>query len=236
MNYYKTFINVDVHDVDYNGVAKVSSLMKYIQSAAQSQLTDGGLSYDELKAKNRAFILSKIKLEFTDSVRTYDNLEAETFPCDSHGFTFLRCYMLKKCGVTIGRAVSAWALINTEKHSLVKVNDFDLGIELFSPLDITLGRTVIPKELSYLGTYTVNYDDIDRNKHMNNTKYPDMYSNFLPLDNKRIETITISYLNEATRGENLKINGTEKDGVFYFRTFREDGKINSEAEITLCDI
>jgi acyl-ACP thioesterase len=71
---------------------------------------------------------------------------------------------------------------------------------------------------------------------MNNTRYPDMYSNFLPLDKKRIRSITISYMNEAPSGERLTVQRAYSDGSFYFRTLRQDGKINTEAEIQLADI
>ena len=92
MHFYRKNIEVDIHDVDFNGVARASSLMRYIQMAAQSQLTDNGLSYDALKNKKRAFILSRIKMEFTKDVRAYEKLSAITFPCDSRGYSFLRCY------------------------------------------------------------------------------------------------------------------------------------------------
>ena len=71
---------------------------------------------------------------------------------------------------------------------------------------------------------------------MNNTRYPDMYSNFLPLENKRIESITIFYSNEAPMGEKLTVQRAYSDGIYYFRTVREDGKVNTEAEIKICDI
>ena len=35
MEIYKLSMNVDIHDVDFNGVAKTSSILRYIQSAAQ---------------------------------------------------------------------------------------------------------------------------------------------------------------------------------------------------------
>ena len=56
MEYFNTQLTVDIHDVDFNGVARTSALMKYIQSAAQTQLTENGMSYDQLKNKKRAFI------------------------------------------------------------------------------------------------------------------------------------------------------------------------------------
>lgn len=234
---FRTKLNVDVHDVDHNGVARLSSLMRYIQSAAQSQLTAKGMSYDELRRRNRAFILSRIKMEFTESVYAYDNLTAVSYPCESRGYSFLRCYELERGGNIIGRAVSMWALIDVETHSLIKVNDFDLGLELHEPHDMALTRFSLPSIITEVGTYTVNYGDLDQNGHMNNTRYPDMYSNFLPLDGKRIKSITINYVNEAPRGARLHVFRAEgENDTYYFRTQREDGKVNTDAEVVLTDI
>ena len=236
MQYFKTDLTVDIHDVDFNGVAKASALMKYIQSAAQTQLTQNGMSYDELRKQKRAFILSKIKMEISDAVRAYEPLSAITFPSTSRGFSFLRCYKLERDGVTIGRAVSAWALINTDTKSLVKVNDFDLGLDTYDPLDMPMSRIIIPKDTVSVGSYYVNYNDTDQNRHMNNTRYPDMYSNFLPLENKRISSITINYSAEAPMGDTLTVERAQMDDTFFFRTIRSDGKINTEAEIKLTNI
>jgi hypothetical protein len=63
-----------------------------------------------------------------------------------------------------------------------------------------------------------------------------MYSNFLPLQNKMIKSITINFSNEAKIGEKLRIQRAEENGYFYFRTIRSDGKVNSEAQIELCDV
>ena len=236
MQDFRTNLTVDIHDVDFNGVAKTSALMRYIQSAAQTQLTVNGRSFDNLRREHRAFILSKIKMEFGATIRAYEPLTAITFPCNSRGYSFLRCYKLKRDGVTVGRAVSVWALVDTETHGLVRVNDFDLGLETYDPLDMPLSRIVIPSDIKKAGTYSVTYADTDQNIHMNNTRYPDMYSNFLPLENKRIESITISYQSEAPMGDTLTVERAECDGLYYFRTLRSDGRINSEAEIKLCDL
>lgn len=236
MNDFRTKLTVDIHDVDYNGVARASSLMKYIQSAAQTQLTEKGMSYDRLKDMNRAFILSRIKMEFTDTVRAYEPLTAITFPATSRGYSFLRCYKLERDGITIGRAVSIWALVDIKSKALIRVNDFDLGLDTYDPLDMPLTRVIMPKDMNTVGTYTVTYSDVDQNGHMNNTRYPDMYSHFLPLDNKRIESITISYLNEAPASEVLTVEMGRLEDLYYFRTLRRDGKINTEAEIKLAGI
>jgi acyl-CoA thioesterase FadM len=233
---YKEKITVDVHDLDFNGVCRASSLMKYIQSAAQSQLTGIGLSYDQLKAQGRAFILSRIKLEFSEPVHAYDALEAFTFPCHSRGYSFLRCYQLTREGRAVCRAASVWALIDTDTKALVKVNDFDLGLVTAEPLDLSVGHFRMPSTMRSVGKYTVVYADLDQNCHVNNTRYADIYANFLPLEGKRIDSMTINYAHEAVYGEQLDVQLAEADGCYYIRTVKPDGVINSEAEIHICDI
>ena len=231
-----TPVTVNIHDVDYNGIAKTSSIMRYIQTAAQDQLTDNGMSYDELRGMNRAFILSRIRLEVDAPIPAYARLTAVSYPCESRGYSFVRCYRLECDGVTVARAISVWALINTETRGLVRVNDFELGIDTLPPLDMAIGHIRLPDGIADVGGYGVHYGDVDQNRHMNNTKYPDMYSKFLPLDGKMIKSITINYSNEAVIGEKLRVLRTERDGFYYFKTLRGDGKVNSEAEIELCDI
>lgn len=233
---YRMKTQVDIHDVDYNGIAKTSSIMKYIQTAAQCQLTESGMSYDKLKEKNRAFILSRVKLEVLKPLRAYTPLTAVTYPCESRGYSFLRCYELESDGDVVARAISIWALIDTESRSIVKVNDFNLGLPTLPPNELILKAMKLPSTLVDIGGYGVHYGDVDQNKHMNNTKYPDMYSNFLPLQNKMIRSITINYSNEAQIGEKLRVQRGKEGEFYYFRTVRSDGKVNSEAQIELCDI
>lgn len=233
---YKIKTVVDVHDVDYNGIAKTSSIMKYIQSAAQSQLTEGGMSYDELKSMNRAFILSRVKLEVLRPLYANMPLTAITYPCESRGYSFLRCYALEADGEIVAKAISVWALIDTNTKSLVRVNDFNLGLPTLPKNELILGAMKLPSNITDVGGYGVHYGDVDQNMHMNNTKYPDMYSNFLPLGGKMIKSITINYSNEAMIGEKLRVLRVQESGLYYFRTVRSDGKVNSEAEIELCDI
>ena len=51
-----------------------------------------------------------------------------------------------------------------------------------------------------------------------------------------IRSVTIHYINEAPMGELVRVLRAENDGIYYFRSIRADGKINTEAKIELCDI
>ncbi len=233
---YSYELEADIHDMDFNGVARASSVLRYIQTAAQNQLTENGMSYDNLISRGLAFIISRMKLEIYKPIKVYDKLVATSFPCHSRGFIFPRCYTLSREGEIIARATSSWALINTEKHSLVRTADFDLPLVTSDPLDMELTHERFPDGLEPCGTYTVSYQDIDQNRHLNNTKYADMFSNFVPLDKKRITSLDISYKNEARWKETLEVLRASVGDKIYVRTVKPDGKINAEAIITVSDL
>lgn len=234
MNEYRINSCVDIHDVDYNGVARASAVLKYMQSAAQLQLTESGMSYEALRARNRAFILSRVKLEIYEPLRAFASFSAASYPCESRGYSFLRCYSLEHNGRTVARAASVWALIDTEERSLVRVSDFELGLPLLPHNELTLGAMRMPVErLEDVGRYTVGYADTDQNRHMNNTRYPDMYASFLPMERAMIRSVTINYTNEAPMGECVTVKRAQDSGAYYFRTERSDGKINTDAKIEL---
>lgn len=235
MSSFSIPILVDVHEVDFNGVARTSSLMRYIQSAAQMQLNEKGLTYNELyDNQHRAFLLSRISMELYRAPREGDELVAETFPVPSRGFTFPRCYQLWQGDTIIGRAVSAWALIDTESRHLIKAGDFDLPLPHLPALSMELAHVRVPSDVSKVGEYTVTYAEADQNRHMNNTRYPDIYAHFLPMEGRYIRRISISYRKEAPLGVTLTVLHKGEGDLHYFRTLLPSGEVNSEAELLLC--
>ncbi len=226
-------ITVNPHDTDLNGVCRASSLLQYMQTAADHQLTERGMSYEALRAQNRAFILSRIQMEFSDAPRAYTPLLAGTSPCESRGFRFLRCYDLLRDEEVIGRAVSVWALIDTQTRALIRSEAFPLPCALSEAPTNLPAPIRFPSPLLQVGSYTVTYAELDQNAHMNNTHYPDIYAHFLPMRGHRVSALAISYLHEAKQGDELVVLHTESDGIHYFRTVLPDGTVNTEAEVRL---
>ncbi len=229
-------MTVDPHDTDQNGVCRASALLRYMQTAADHQLTQRGMSYDVLLSQNRAFILSRIQAEFTDAPRAYAPLLAGTSPCESRGFRFLRCYDLMREDEVIGRAASVWALIDTESRALIRSEAFELPLPLMKAPTSLPAPIRMPVPLTEMGTYTVTYAELDRNAHMNNTRYPDIYADFLPMAGNRISSLSISYMHEARQHDVLRVMRAEANGTFYFRTLLPDGTVNTEAEVRLTSL
>jgi acyl-ACP thioesterase len=145
-------------------------------------------------------------------------------------------FEIKRNGETVAEGASNWALVHIEDKRLIPQGEIDLS---HFPTDEPLKtehslRIRIPSALplSLVGEYTVKYSDIELNGHMNNTNYPGLICDHIPgIDKIRITSMGISFPNEAKYGEVLKVYLGRVDNKYFFRTIREDGKINIEAEI-----
>ncbi len=233
---YQENYNVKFHDTDVNEVIGVSQLLKLMQETSMRHMRARKPSYEELFNDKKAFVLSSIRLEIYNQIYAYEDIVAKTWACPSRGFSFLRSYSIEKNGEIMAEANTAWALISTEAKRLYKVTDVDLSnydteeaLTLENPLRI---RIPTEAKLSLAGEYTVRYTDTDLNGHMNNTNYPDMLINCMANPDKmRVKSIAISFISEIKRGDSVKIYTVKIDGKHYFRSVKEDGSTNIEAEI-----
>ena len=94
--------------------------------------------------------------------------------------------------------------------------------------------------MEVVGTRSIVYSDLDFNRHMNNTRYPDMICDFLPsMDGRWVTALSLSYLREAAFGDTLTVSRATAEGGgerYLIRTTRPDGAVCLEALVELSDI
>lgn len=233
---YTEIMKVRWHDTDASRHVRPSEILVYMQETANRQLDSAGLSLDELRdTKKLAFILSKIKLVFHKPLFAYDSIDARTWTCDSRSYTFNRCFDIHKDGELVAEAVSFWALIDLDEKKLVRSDNFSLGVEPDEMLEINVPRRIRPPEaqdITILGKRDIRYSDIDYNMHMNNTRYPDMLCDFMPIDEiPKIREMTLEFVHESAFGDTLTFYGANKDGRYYFKTVNEANDTCLVAEV-----
>lgn len=228
---------VNIHDVDLNGIVSVSGILRYMQDACNNQMNAQKPSYEELLAQGYAFILSRIGISVYAPVHAYEKITVETWAVASRGMIYNRCYRVLRDGEIVAEATSAWALVGVEDRRFHRVGEIPLNYSEDAPLELDLpARFRIPAEaeMTLRGERTVLYSEVDQNRHLNNTRYPDLFCSFLPeMPKSRVLTAVISFLNEAPLGETLKVYCGEYDGMHYVRSVRADGSVNAEAEFML---
>ncbi len=231
---YKT--RVTSHDLDLNNVASPSAVLRYMQEAAYRHLEVCPPTMDELRAENKVFVLVRVSYSIYADLYAGDEIEITSWPSESRGVSFPRSARITRSGSTVAELISLWALIEPKKRTFWRSEDYHPQFEYEEPIELDMPvRFRIPSDvqLSLVGNYTAHYCDVDVNKHINNTRYPDILCGFLPtMEGKRIDGIVISYLNEAHIGAEMKVYcSKEDDGVYYLRTVLADGTVNVEAQI-----
>ncbi len=235
MAFEKTF-QVFSTDAGYNSLVRPAAVLRYLQEAAVHQMLAEGPSYRELFEKGYAFILSRVNLQLYRPLYEYEQVTARTWACAERGVSFGRSYQLWRGDDLIAEAVATWALVNIQNGTLVRVDEADLHYSHNDPLPLS-PRFVMPRvPLAEVATRTVQYEDVDCNGHLNNTRYPDWLCNHIPhINDRRVAGVQIHYVTEAKLGETLTIYHGEADNgnTHVFETRRSDGSLNVRALITV---
>lgn len=238
---YEYSADVMVHMCDDARICRPADLMRFMQESATRQLEALGPDTETLRALGRAFILSRISIDFPTPVRTFSRVRCTTWPCtSSRGAAFDRCFEIFDAqGAVAARAVSQWAFLDYRNHRLLRGEDVDLSFARDEQVEVSLPlRFRIPKDavLAQIGERRVCYSDIDTNCHMNNTRYCDLYCDFLPMAGARVTALSVVFAKEALPGDTITVLRTESPdtpGLFYFRTLCPDDSVNTEATVRL---
>ena len=201
---------VNANDVDFNNIVSVSNMLRYMQDAANYEMEEDGLSYNELFSRGLSFVLSRIRMSFYSPIYAHEKIEVQSWACESRGVQFNRCYRIIKNGVIAAEAVSVWALVGVNDRHLHRVNEFDLPYRKDEMLELDMpARFKIPDDVDMrlVSERVVEYADVDMNGHMNNTHYPDVLCSHLSenMRGQRVISMGISFLSEAPLGESVKI-------------------------------
>ncbi len=225
-------------DLDAHSVPFPSFYLRCMQEVAHLHMTAYPPSPEQLRDEHkRAFILSRAAISVYRPLRTCEKIRITTWASPTRGASFPRNVEISVEGDVVARISSIWALVNTEDHSICHPTDYPCSYTTEPPLETEMPiRFRIPAcaELEFAGEYTPHYSDIDLNRHVNNTRYPDIMFGFIPkAESLHFNGISLNYLHEAQEGETLKIFVAKCDGVIYIRSVRPNGEINVELQINL---
>ena len=110
-------------------------------------------------------------------------------------------------------------IIKTNKYRIQKIRHIIQSVKL---------NTFFP-------VITVELFTVDINRHINNTRYGDILCGYIPeIIGSRVIQFEINYISEAPLGETVKVYmAKDDDGNYFFRTVRDGGKTNVEAEMMI---
>ncbi|MBO7251542.1 MAG: hypothetical protein J6V25_02825 [Oscillospiraceae bacterium] len=218
--------NFEINDmeVDCFGRLKSSMILLFAQQIAGQHCLKLSVDYDTLAKQRLFWAVTRHKVQITRLPVRGETIRIETWPMPTTRVAYPRSMVAyDQQGKELFRSISIWVLMDLDKRSMVlpgksgiTVDGTLLGNELAVPGGLSA------KNLTNSRSRTVCFTDLDRNGHMNNTRYLDWISDLLPSAfhaEHSIREFTVCYLSEATETQKLNLSWD----------FTEEGELLVEA-------
>ena len=207
---YRKQFTVNNSAVDRYGRLRPAMLLFYCQDIAGSHCTDEGLGWEVLAEKRLFWAIIRQKVQITRLPMTGETITVETWAMPTTKVSYPRSTVAYDAeGGELFRAIGLWVLMDLDTRAMILpgksgivVRGATQGGELPPP------GSLAPRPLGSHFQRRVCFTDLDRNGHMNNTRYLDWMDDLLPSAfhmEHPVREFTVCYLAEAREGQDLDL-------------------------------
>jgi len=226
MIYSQKFTLTDM-EVDCFGKLKLSTLLYFAQEVAGKHCISLGADYDTLAKKNLFWAVTRHRVQITRLPVRGETITIETWPMPTTRVAYPRSMVAYDAdGHELFRSISLWVLMNTESRAMVLPGKS--GVDVAGTLrgtELAVPHSLVPVSAGHCDRRTVTYSCLDRNGHMNNTRYLDWVDDLLTGEFHREHSareFVICYLNEAREGQHIRLDWElSSDGCLQVDAHRE---------------
>lgn len=198
------------YEVDAGGRLSIPSIFNLLQDAASNHALRLGVSVHQLLEKNYTWVLSRMLLKMDAFPAWRDPVRVRTWPSGIQTVFALRDFELRDgADRVIGRAVSAWIVIDAEKRRPVRPTSFAdqiNSVKGLRALDHVLNKLPKVDAADFENRFFVRYHDLDINQHVNNVSYIEWLLESVPGFGRKgltLKVLELNYLGEAFKGDRI---------------------------------
>lgn len=214
--YQQDFEITDAY-VDRYGRLKPSTILYFAQEVAGQHCLELALDYETLARRRLFWAVTRHRVQVSRMPMVGETLHIETWPMPTTRVAYPRSMVAYDSqGRECFRSISLWVLMNLDTRNMILPGKSGISVvgtlrgnELASPTGL------MAKPLGSHRQRPVCFTDLDRNGHMNNTRYLDWIDDLLPSPFHAEHTMkecTVCYLSEAREGQNLNLQWDFVDG------------------------
>jgi acyl-ACP thioesterase len=161
-------------DATRHGTVSLPALCVYLQEAAGHHAAALGVSMQDLRADDQAWVLSHLHLDLDRPPHWQDTVTVKTWPSGLDGLHTTREFVLSVDDELIGRATSQWFVIDTERRCPARpprsIRDLEWP-ERPPALPHNFEDVPGPERVTHEHSTTARYFDLDLNAHVNSMRY-----------------------------------------------------------------
>ena len=213
--------------VDCFGYLKPSMLLFFCQDVAGHHCHLLGTDMEALAEKNLFWAIIRQKVQITRLPKSGETIRVETWPMPTTRTCYPRSTVAyDREGKELFRAIGMWVLMDTRSRAMILPGKSGVSVQgLLTGTELSSPGSLAPREMENVSRRRVCYTDLDRNGHMNNTKYLEWISDLLPSSfhrDKGPQEFTVCYHTEAREGDELQMGWQiTQEGLLQVESWRE---------------
>lgn len=206
---YTKDLTIQCYETDAAWRLKPASFMNFAQEAAGNHAVYLGFGYDELIAKNTAWILSRVHVVFNDTPKWKEDITLTTWHKGLNRLFFLRDFVLTdKEGRERVKATTSWLVLDLATRRLVRDPKLmeDGTVCTDNAIETPADKVQMPKDIEavHVMDHVVAYSDVDMNGHTNNAMYMQWAMDAVDYDiasTMPVKEFTINFNHETKPGD-----------------------------------
>ena len=215
--YREKFKISDIH-LDRFDRVKPSILLYFAQEVAIKHCIALSLGWEAMHNRHMIWAISRQKIQITRLPNAGETITVETWPMPTTKVAYPRSTVAyDEDGNELFRAISLWVLMDTDTRNMITPGKSGITVAgTLRGLELATPHSLVAKPLGSIIRRKVGFTELDRNGHMNNTRYLDWIDDLLPSSfhqNHPAREITICYLSEAREGEDVDLSWELNNGL-----------------------
>ena len=225
---------------DCHGDLKLSALLYLAQDAAGEHCKELALDWDTMAQKQMFWAVIRHRVQITRLPKEGEKIRVQTWPMPTTRVAFPRSTVAyDENGRELFRAISIWVIMDRNTRGMILPAKSGIqGPGVAFGNDLPAPRSLAPQGLSIGENRQVRYMDLDKNGHMNNTRYLDWVADLLPskfYGAHQPKELVICYNQEALEGQEIhlqwELNGNGELTVDGHRVGQNEERVFS-AQVT----
>ena len=225
--YSQKFTLSHIH-VDRYGRATPAALLYLVQEAAGQHCALLQVDHDTLCKQNLFWAVSRNRVQVTRLPRIGETVTVETWPMPTTRVAYPRSVIAyDENHQELFRSISLWVLMDSESRGMLLPGKSGITVDgTLTGRELEAPRAIATRQMANTVNRTVGFSLLDRNGHMNNTRYMDWVCDLLPSEFHRdhpVREFTVCYMNEAREGEQIALSYELTDGPVLTVDAQRDG-------------
>ena len=207
---HTTYFRIDDLTVDRYGYLKPSAMLFFAQEAAGQHCLSLGTDYEALAQRRLFWAIIRQRVTVTRLPHRGERVRVETWPMPTTRVAYPRCVVAyDEAGRECFRSMSLWVLMDMDTRAMVLPGRRGVTVEgLLRGGEPGVPIALTPCHPTDSRSRTVCFTDLDRNGHMNNTRYMDWVTDLFPSafhEGRILRELSVCYFAESLEGDVLDL-------------------------------